>query len=222
MEDHMKYWSKRCDPAMAVVKNWEYQAVLTAISLFAGAFCSFFLPEQKQEESSESASRIMKQIVAELPTVLQSQNHRVAEPEEEKCFSDLIAEAQAADCHKLSSGLADAYKMPQGAALAIMMPAWCKFMLRSQVERLADFARKVWDVPGQELSECAVAQEGIACFQAFICRCGLAVTLREYGIRNFDSRKMAEQIIRSYGDGQKNNISLKLAEIQSIYELAKG
>lgn len=221
MEGYRKYSPGRCSPAEEKEKKQAYQTALAAINVFAGAFCSFFEQEKKTGECSKSESEIMKQIVAELPAVLQFENCGMEEPETGDALSGQTSEQKISDCHKLSFVLSDAYSIPQEAALAIIMPAWCKFMLRTQVDWLADFARQVWDVPQGDISIWTVAQEGIARFQDFICQCGLAVTLREYGIRNFDSRRMAELIIQDYGEN-KEDFSLRKKDIQSIYELARG
>lgn len=221
MEAYRKYSPGRCGPTVQEKEKKAYQKALEAVDVFAAAFCSFFEQEKKKEKGNENESRIMKQIVAELPLLLQSETYGTGESEEENSFSSLDAGQKSSDCHKLSAVLADACHIPREAALAIMMTAWCKFMLRSKVEWLADFAKKVWDVSEEDVSVWTIAQEGIARFQNFLCQCGLAVTLREYGIYNFDSRRMAEEMIRKYGEGV-DKISLKEEDIQSVYELARG
>ena len=160
----------------------------------------------------------MKQIVADLPDFLQSIQKNFVDFQNGVGYEEYKSEFM---CSKLSHVLADACHMPKNAAMAIIMPAWCKYLLRRNVDYLAVFARMVWDVPEDVISVSAAAQEGIAHFQNFLCQCGLAVTLREYGIRNIDSKNLAEQVCNTDKEFFIEN-GMELRDVQSIYELAKG
>ena len=107
--------------------------------------------------------------------------------------------------------------MPKNAALAVTMLAWCKYLLRTDLDAVVIWAEQVWNVTNRDISQSTVAQEGIARFQDFISQCGLSVTLREYGLRNFDSRRVALRI------AQTDVVEVPTeSDIQAIYELAKG
>lgn len=195
------------DPGMS-----ENQKFLAIMELFSQAFCGYFCISRSKTGARQS-QRIyhekMKRVVAEFPVLLQDFKSNGADDQ-------MNAEQ---DCCKLAAVLADVYHMPQTAALAIIMPAWCKYMLQQDLRELVDFARKVWNVQETDISDIATAQEGIARFQDFICKCGMAVTIREFGIRYFDSLKMAEKAAETY----ENFETMKnLEEIQAVYELARG
>lgn len=218
MEAYKKYTQKRYGPA----RNDEICAVSAdrvSIDAFAQAFCAFFDRAYRNERNNENSSRVMRQLVAEMPSVLQTVNGNrgkwPGKPGPEGKNNSL----KEPDLYKFSVILSENCDISREEALAILMPAWCKFMLRSHADRLAEFAKEVWDVTGEDVSVSTIAQEGIARFQDFICQCGLAVTLREYGVRNIDSRRMAEQTIKNYG---QDGIKFCPGDIQSIYELAKG
>ena len=121
------------------------------------------------------------------------------------------------DCELLSEALINEYHVPKNAALAVTMLAWCKYLLRTDLDAVVIWAEQVWNVTNRDISQSTVAQEGIARFQDFISQCGLSVTLREYGLRNFDSRRVALRI------AQTDVVEVPTeSDIQAIYELAKG
>ena len=121
------------------------------------------------------------------------------------------------ECELLSEALINEYHVPKNAALAVTMLAWCKYLLRTDLDAVVIWAEQVWNVTNPDVSPSTVAQEGIARFQDFISQCGLSVTLREYGLRNFDSRRVAFRIARTDAVEVPTE-----SDIQAIYELAKG
>lgn len=196
-------------------EDWESMEIM---ELFSQAFCGYFHTAERGTgalRSRQTYHEKMKYIVAEFPALLQDFRRSGADV---KMHAGGFTEAEQ-DCCKLAAVLADVYYMPQTAALAVIMPAWCKYMLQQDLTGLVDFARQVWNVQEKNISDIAMAQEGIARFQDFICKCGMAVTMREYGIRYFDSRKVAEKAAETY---ESFETMKNLAEIQAVYELARG
>lgn len=121
------------------------------------------------------------------------------------------------DCELLSEALINEYHVPKNAALAVTMLAWCKYLLRTDLDAVVIWAEQVWNViqPGYFTE---YGSTGRNCpLSDFISQCGLSVTLREYGLRNFDSRRVALRI------AQTDVVEVPTeSDIQAIYELAKG
>ena len=177
------------------------------------AFSDFFQPGQSMENRRKD-SETMRSIVAEILFVLQS------DKKDADFIPHVLMEKEKhewSECELLSEALINEYHVPKNAALAVTMLAWCKYLLRTDLDAVVIWAEQVWNVTNPDVSPSTVAQEGIARFQDFISQCGLSVTLREYGLRNFDSRRVAFRIARTDAVEVPTE-----SDIQAIYELAKG
>ena len=169
----------------------------------------------------------MKTVLAELPIVQQEPENYDARSQlmwaATMAHSDMIGAEGVFACHEMSHILTEEYDLPHGLALGILMPAWCKYMLLEHAEEIAEFSRQVWDVPQDGRNAEAVAQDGISKFQNFICLSGLPVTLREAGICNADSKKLAEKMLLEPDAVVGENFQpLHAFDVQAIFELAKG
>lgn len=202
------------------------QTAMGALDIFAHAFERYFHLGQKGTLRTHLCTAIMKTITEELPRV---QEH----PEDydgraqlmwaaTMAHSDMIGFEGVFACHAMSHVLTGEFHIPHGGALAILMPAWCKYMLPLHPKDMAEFAVRVWDVKSEGLSEVSAAQEGISRFQDFICKSGLPVTLREAGIVHADSRALARQALGGQDSIGENYRSLSLEDVQGIFELARG
>lgn len=123
--------------------------------------------------------------------------------------------------HKLEHELSALYDIAHGAGLAIIFPAWMKYVLpRGGARKLAQFATRVFDVPADPGDEAAVAKEGIARLEAFYRSLGLTTTLRENGIDNKDFDRMAERAVAMAGGSLGFFLPLKAEDARAIYQLA--
>ncbi|MEX1029756.1 MAG: iron-containing alcohol dehydrogenase [Paenibacillaceae bacterium] len=84
--------------------------------------------------------------------------------------------------HNIEHELSGIYDVPHGAGLAVIFPAWMKYVYRENVERFVQFAVRVWDVDlGYESPE-AIALEGIRRLETFFHDMGLPVRLDQLGV----------------------------------------
>ena len=111
--------------------------------------------------------------------------------------SDMIGTEGVYACHQMSHVLTQEYHLSHGEALAILMPAWCKYMLPKHCCEFATFATDVWQVKNIGQGDEKIAEEGLFRFQKFISDCGLAVTLREAGIQNMDCKKLVKLLFEN-------------------------
>ena len=124
--------------------------------------------------------------------------------------------------HKLEHELSALYDVAHGAGLAIVFPAWMKYMLsHGGATKLAQFATRVMDVPEGLGDEVATAQEGVARLEAFYRSLGLVTTLHEAGIGDADFDRMATRCTQMMGGTIGKYLPLDKAAALEIYELAK-
>ncbi len=122
--------------------------------------------------------------------------------------------------HKLEHELSALYDIAHGAGLAIIFPAWMKYVLpRGGEKKLAQFAVRVFDVPQQGSAE-EQALEGIRRLEAFYHSLGLTTTLHENNIgpENFD--RMANRCVQLMGGSLGAFVKLCPDDCKAIYELA--
>jgi alcohol dehydrogenase YqhD (iron-dependent ADH family) len=84
--------------------------------------------------------------------------------------------------HNIEHELSGIYDVPHGAGLAVIFPAWMKYVYKVNVERFVQFAVRVWDVDlGFESPE-AIALEGIRRLEGFFHDMGLPIRLDDLGV----------------------------------------
>lgn len=123
--------------------------------------------------------------------------------------------------HKIEHELSALYDIAHGAGLAIVFPAWMKYVLpRGGAKKLAQFATRVLDVPEDFGTVEEIAKEGIARLEAFYRSLGLTTTLHENGIGADDFDRMAERACAMAGGVLGAFVPLKPEDCKAIYELA--
>lgn len=123
--------------------------------------------------------------------------------------------------HKLEHELSALYDIAHGAGLAIIFPAWMKYVLpRGGAKKLAQFAHRVWDVPENFGTEEEAAREGISRLETFYHSLGLKTTLRENGIGTENLDRMAERCAGMGGGTVGVFVKLGSEACKAIYELA--
>lgn len=94
-----------------------------------------------------------------------------------------------------------AFDSSHGAGLAVIIPAWMRYVYKHDIPRFAQWANRVMDVELDPFSLESSVLEGIDRFESFIKSVGLPTTLREVGVQNQnDIQVMAEKAYPN-GDG---------------------
>jgi len=117
--------------------------------------------------------------------------------------------------NKLLSG---PYNIAHGAGLAIIFPAWMKYVATKRPSKLVQFAREVLDVTGAD--DRSVVTQGIQKMEEWYQSIGLKLYLSQINIKIEDVKDLAKKLfdpnIKLGGYGQ-----LSFEEIIKVVELAK-
>jgi len=120
--------------------------------------------------------------------------------------------------HRIEHELSAIYDIPHGEGLAIIFPAWMKYVYRSNIERFAQFAERVWNVDIYLGDLERAALEGISRMEDFYKEIGLPVRLNEIGIGDDRFEEMASKCSE---DGAVGNFKkLDRNDILNIFKLA--
>lgn len=85
-------------------------------------------------------------------------------------------------CHKMEHELSALYDVAHGAGLAVMTPAWMRYVYQSNLNMFLQFATKVMGVEGSFREPEAIVLEGINRLEQFFIQMGLPITMKELGI----------------------------------------
>lgn len=120
--------------------------------------------------------------------------------------------------HALEHELSAIYDIAHGAGLAILFPAWMKYVYKHDINRFAKFAKNVFAVSEKEDLEKMVL-EGINELEKFFNEVGLKTKLSEVGIDEAHFEEMAHKA--TYNRKIGNFVEIKYEDALSIYRLAK-
>lgn len=122
--------------------------------------------------------------------------------------------------HDIEHELSGIYDVAHGAGLAVVFPAWMKYVYRHDITRFAQYAVRVWNVEQDFISLEATALEGIKALENFLVSINQAVRLPGIGI---DDSRLEEMALKgTNGDTKQlgNFVPLWSKDVLSILKLA--
>ena len=119
--------------------------------------------------------------------------------------------------HQIGHEISARYDTAHGASLAVVFPAWMRYVYRHDVKRFVRFATKVWDVDPTGKTDEQIALEGIAAMQAFFVSLGMPATLEQAGGRAEDIPELAAGVV----NGRTGHfVELLPPQIEEVLRLA--
>ena len=123
--------------------------------------------------------------------------------------------------HDIEHELSGIYDVAHGAGLAVIFPAWMKYVYKHDINRFAQFAVRVWNVENSFWSPEKTAIEGIKKLENFFKSLGLPTNLKELGIIDDRLEEMASKATNSDLSTVGNFVKLGKNDVYSILKLAK-
>ena len=120
--------------------------------------------------------------------------------------------------HALEHELSALYDCAHGAGLAVVTPAWMKFVYKHDVNRFAQFAVRVWGCDMNFACPEITALEGIKRFEDFLRSIGMPVTFAELGAKEEDIPAMVRQLCKR--DHIGSFVPIGAEEAAAIFRLA--
>lgn len=121
-------------------------------------------------------------------------------------------------CHNMEHELSAVYDIAHGAGLAIIFPAWIKYVYSKHKDRFSWFAERVFhvNVPGADQDE--TIRAAIDKLEAFYQSIGMPTRLREVGITDKDFDEMARKCTMFGKVGTMEPLDQQ--DVRRVYELA--
>ncbi len=122
--------------------------------------------------------------------------------------------------HQLEHALSGLYdSVAHGAGLAVLFPAWAKYVYKYDTSRFARFARNVWNVVDEDDESASV--KGIEAMADFFKEIGMPSTLSELGVDGDKTETLAEHCTFGGKKTVESTITLTTAHIKEIFDLSK-
>ncbi|MGI5852326.1 MAG: iron-containing alcohol dehydrogenase [Clostridiales bacterium] len=122
--------------------------------------------------------------------------------------------------HGMEHELSALYDVAHGAGLAVMFPAWMKYVMKHDVNRFAQIAVRVWGCHMDYDNPENTALEGIKRLEEFWGSLGLPLNFRELGAKEEDIPFMVKNIGLKEGEHMGSFVPLYNEDIEKIYRLA--
>ncbi|GAB6170458.1 iron-containing alcohol dehydrogenase [Clostridium carnis] len=121
--------------------------------------------------------------------------------------------------HDIEHEISAIYDIPHGAGLAIVFPAWMKFVYKHDINRFVQFANRVFNVEININNLEETALEGISRLESFFKALNLPTLLKEANITDEYIDEMARKLT-AYRDHAGSFVEIRYKEALSILKLA--
>lgn len=204
-----------------------YQTACGAADIMAHVFERYFTNERNVDLSDRLCEAALKTMIVNTPIALLHPEDYNARAEimwsGTIAHNDILGMGREEDwaSHNIEHELSAINDVAHGAGLAIIFPAWMKYVYKQDLARFVQYAVRVWNVEQRFCDPEAVALEGIARTKAFFASLGLPTSLSEIGIGEEHFDHIAKSCKRG-GDGTAGSfVKLKTEDIRGILEIAK-
>ncbi len=232
-ESNMLKWSSSGDalrPKFSIL-NPEFTCTLPAYQTACGItdimvhVCERYFTNTKNVETTDRlCEAVLKAMIEEAPKAIN--NLTDYEARANIMWAGMIAHnnivgvgrAQDWASHALEHELSSWYDCAHGAGLAVITPAWMKFVYKHDINRFCQFAVRIWGSDMNFANPEITALEGIYRFEAFLKNIGMPTSFKELGAKEEDIPDMVEHLCKRKSIGQFVKIGAKEAE--NIYKLA--
>ena len=197
------------DPAYTLTVPMS-QVISGAFDTLSHAMETYFGQPLENNVSDEINEAIMRNTIRNMREVLQ--NPQDIKPRSELMWDSAMAEngilklGKVTDfqAHQIEHQLGAYTNCNHGQGLAVIHPVLYRHIYQSGVEKFARYARVVWGIPDEQLSQQETALKGIEALAAFIQEMGLPTTLTQMGITDQEMlRKVADSSNITAGCCQK-------------------
>jgi alcohol dehydrogenase YqhD (iron-dependent ADH family) len=205
----------------------KYQVACGAADILAHLMERYFTNSQHVELMDRMIEATMKTVINNVTTVLKQADNYDAWAEimwsGTVAHNNLLNTGRVGDwgSHDIEHELSGIYDVAHGAGLAVVFPAWMKYVYKHDINRFAQFAVRVWNVENSFWSPEKTAVEGIKRLENFLKSIGLPTNLNELGVTDNRLEEMASKATSSDTSTVGNFIKLNKNDVFNILKLAE-
>ena len=204
-----------------------YQTACGVADMMAHIMERYFTNEPEVSFSDHLCEASLRAIIQEAPRA-------IAEPENYGAranimwagtfaHNDLLGNGRLGDwaSHDIEHELSAIYDIAHGAGLAIVFPAWMKYVYKHNPERFVQFAVRVLAVEQDFFNPERTILEGIRRLEEFFSRIGLPTRLEHAGIPDDRLEEMAAKATANDTHKLGNFLPLGQEDVLAIYKLCR-
>jgi alcohol dehydrogenase YqhD (iron-dependent ADH family) len=202
-----------------------YQTACGATDMMAHVMERYFTNTKEVEITDRLCEGILLTIIKEAPIALANPNDY--ESRANLMWAGMVAHNDVCgvgrdsdwSSHQMEHELSAFYDVAHGAGLAVMFPAWMKYVMNHDVMRFAQFAVRVWGCEMNYQQPEITALEGIAKFEKFLISIGMPVSFSGMDARQED----IPTLVKTLGLGSRTLggfVKLTEKDVTKIYQLA--
>jgi len=200
----------------------KYQTACGVVDIMAHTMERFFMPGEPTDITDRIAESVLKATINAGRTLME--NPRDYDARANMMWASSLSHNDLTSCgrnyglpvHQLEHALSGEYDfIAHGAGLAVLYPAWARFICEKNLPRFAQFAKNVWDV--EEGDEKTMALRGIEKMEEFFAFLGMPLKLRDFKIDN-TSERLAELCTFGKTRTVKSYIDLDYDNIKEIFD----
>lgn len=201
-----------------------YQTAAGITDMIAHILERYFSNTPNVEVTDRVAEGVLKAIITEAPKV-------IANPEDYDARANIMwcgtlahngvcsgGREEDWSTHALEHELSAVYDVTHGAGLAVMFPAWMTYAMKENPTKLAQFARRVFDI--EETDDKKAAALGIDALKKFLSSIGMPVNMKELGIENPNVALLSKKVTENKGEIFGSYIKIDQSTAAEIYTIA--
>ena len=201
-----------------------YQSAAGATDIMIHICERYFSNTEEVEITDRLCEAVLKTMIYEAPRIIEDPNNYEARAN--IMWAGMLAHnnvcgvgrVQDWASHHIEHELSAMYDVTHGAGLAVITPAWMRYVLKINPHKLVQFATRVWEIEPQETDE-ATALKGIEAFEAFLKKIGMPLTFEEIGAKAEDIDWLTEKLLGNRKT-EGNYVKLASDDVKKIYHFA--
>ncbi|CRZ34628.1 hypothetical protein DFR55_101394 [Herbinix hemicellulosilytica] len=123
--------------------------------------------------------------------------------------------------HKLEHDFSGLFDVAHGAGLAVLFPAWARYIYHYDIRKFSQFANRVMGIEMDHEHPEKTALKGIEALKQYFKTIGMPTTMKELGIDPSDYEKIADMTTNGGKIQIQSYIPLTKEDILNIYRLAE-
>lgn len=203
-----------------------YQTACGATDIMAHVCERYFTNTKDVEITDRLCEAVLKTMIRETPRAL-------GEPSDYESRANIMWAGMVAHndvcgvgreqdwaSHGIEHELSSRYDVAHGAGLAVIMPAWMRYVVRQKTDRFAQFAVRVWGCDMDFGHPERTAMEGIARFRGFLSAIGMPATFKDIGAAEADIPELVRHLGITDATPIGGLVKLGPKDVEAIYRLA--
>ena len=123
--------------------------------------------------------------------------------------------------HKMEHDFSGLFDVAHGAGLAVLFPAWARYIYRHDIRKFSQFANRVWGIEMDHEHPEKTAIRGIEAMTQYFRTIGMPTTMKELGISPSDYEKIVDMTTKGGKIQIQSYFPLTREDILNIYRLAE-